>query len=434
MSNTEPKNNGSILFVDDEKNILTTLKHLFLSQGYTIYTASSGKEGLAILEEHPVDIVVSDMRMPQMDGATFLKNVADRWPNTKRLLMTGFTDLNSAILAINEGGIDFYISKPWKNDQITETIKKTMENKLLRDQNKKLQFELLKTNEELSILNSSLENIVQERTKELKSTYSALQNSYLSITEVLQSIVELHEGPLKGHSRNIAQHAKQLAVALNIPEKSIQNIYIAAMLHHLGKISLPTHDNRIPFVNLNKKQQLEFMQYPLLGSAALAGFSPLQEVAEIVLQHRERFDGSGFPNHLKADKISIGAQILAISVDFHELQAGLRYPEPMSADKAINYLYDHHRYYNPNILKVFVEQVLSHLTTTTLIPEIYVFPYELKPGMIISRDFTTKNGFMLMQKGQVCTEELVGQFEKLKFIHDLRVSVQAPPDQSAMKL
>src|SRR5689334_11966231 len=120
MSFKKTNNHGVILFVDDEQSILNTLKRIFMPENYTVFTALSAEEGLEILDKNPVDIVVSDMRMPQMNGSEFLKIVAQKYPFTKRLLLTGHADISAAISAINEGGIDYYLSKPWKNDQIIE--------------------------------------------------------------------------------------------------------------------------------------------------------------------------------------------------------------------------------------------------------------------------------------------------------------------------
>ena len=96
---------GSLLFVDDEKSILKALKRMFVPLGYTVFIAESGKAGLAMLEENEIDLIISDMRMPEMDGAAFLKAAAEQWPEIKRILLTGYADMESAISAVNEGKI-----------------------------------------------------------------------------------------------------------------------------------------------------------------------------------------------------------------------------------------------------------------------------------------------------------------------------------------
>jgi len=107
-----------ILFVDDERAILSSLRRLFRSSGYKVHIANSGAEGIALLEQYPIDLVVSDMRMPEMDGAAFLSTVAEQWPKTVRMLLTGYAEVSSAIDAINQGKISRYLTKPWDDSDI----------------------------------------------------------------------------------------------------------------------------------------------------------------------------------------------------------------------------------------------------------------------------------------------------------------------------
>lgn len=123
----QTKSKGVLLFVDDEKNILNSLQRLFTSLKYTVLTATNGYEALNILNKVNVDVVISDMRMPEMDGATFLCKVAIAYPKVKRILLTGYADNASVISAINDGMVDCYLSKPWKNEELTKQIQICME-------------------------------------------------------------------------------------------------------------------------------------------------------------------------------------------------------------------------------------------------------------------------------------------------------------------
>src|SRR4030066_1578686 len=112
---------ATLLFVDDEANILSSLKRLFRPFGYRIFTAESGAAGLEIMAHEPVDMVISDMRMPEMNGAQFLEKVRENWPDTVRILLTGYAEIGATIEAINKGQIYRYISKPWEDNDITLT-------------------------------------------------------------------------------------------------------------------------------------------------------------------------------------------------------------------------------------------------------------------------------------------------------------------------
>ena len=118
-----PASPGTVLFVDDEPNILSALKRLFRPTGLRVLTAPSGQAGLELLASESVDVVVSDMRMPQMDGAAFLKAVRERHPRIERILLTGFADMESTVSAVNDGGISRYLNKPWQDQEILGTVK-----------------------------------------------------------------------------------------------------------------------------------------------------------------------------------------------------------------------------------------------------------------------------------------------------------------------
>ena len=167
-----------ILCVDDETSILKALKRLFLDNDYEILTAVSGLEGLEILEnDHPVHVVVSDYRMPGMNGVDFLREVCRRWPETVRIVLSGYADTASVVSAINEGEIYKFIPKPWNDDELKVTIANAAERYYLHKQNLELTQALKEKNLELHRINESLEWLVQERTQEIVFQNLALQKS-----------------------------------------------------------------------------------------------------------------------------------------------------------------------------------------------------------------------------------------------------------------
>ncbi len=157
-----------ILCVDDEKNVLRSLERIFLDDDYEILTASSGEEGLRLLEvEQPCQIIISDYRMPAMDGVEFLKAVYQRWPDTVRIVLSGYADAASIVAAINDGHIYKFIPKPWNDDDLRVTINNSLERYFLKKRNRELMDELARANNEL-------ERKVEKRTAELKLHNQAL--------------------------------------------------------------------------------------------------------------------------------------------------------------------------------------------------------------------------------------------------------------------
>lgn len=158
---------GVVLLVDDEPNILAALRRLFRRDGHRLLTATGGAEALQVLEREGVDVVISDMRMPGMDGAAFLEQVAARWPGTVRILLTGYADLGSAVAAVNRAGIHRYLSKPWDDEELRRTVREALERKRLEQERRRLERLTYRQNEQLQELNARLEEKVAERTREL---------------------------------------------------------------------------------------------------------------------------------------------------------------------------------------------------------------------------------------------------------------------------
>jgi len=187
--------NVTILCVDDEANVLRSLKRLFLDEDYEIVTAESGSEGLAILQQRqPVQVVISDYRMPEMDGVDFLRQVHERWPETVRIVLSGYADTAAVVSAINEGQIYKFIPKPWNDDELKMTIAKAVERYFLIKANRELNEELREANDELSRIAVQLEEKVAERTEELLFQNKALRHSQVILNTLPVGVVGFDRG------------------------------------------------------------------------------------------------------------------------------------------------------------------------------------------------------------------------------------------------
>ncbi len=187
---------ATILCVDDEKNVLKALRRLFYEENYDILLAESGKEGLAILEEHGnVDLIISDYRMPEMNGVDFLREVYKKCPDTIRIVLSGYADTAAVVEAVNLGHIYKFIPKPWNDEEVLATVRSGLETRALRKQNDSLSQELKTKNEELEKLNQellsvneNLESLVEKRTEELEIRHHVLRVSQ-AILDVLPLVV-----------------------------------------------------------------------------------------------------------------------------------------------------------------------------------------------------------------------------------------------------
>ena len=185
----------TILCVDDEENILHSLKRLLRKEGYRFLTASSGPEGLKALRENEVHLVMSDQRMPGMSGIEFLAKAKEEYPDTIRIILTGFTEVDSITESINKGHIYKFFLKPWDDQNLRLEIKQVLEQYKLIQANRRLNQEIIKKNDELKQINEKLELSVQNRTRDLEVQNQALELSRVILDDLPFPIVGVsHEG------------------------------------------------------------------------------------------------------------------------------------------------------------------------------------------------------------------------------------------------
>lgn len=392
----------TVLIIDDEANILSSLKRLFQPFGYRILTAESGAEALALLEKEPVDLVISDMRMPQMNGAELLEQVRSKWPDVVRILLTGYSDMSSTIAAINRGEIYRYISKPWTDSEIVLTVHDALERKHLLAEKQRLEALTRQQNEELKVLNATLEDKVRERTEQLRDALEQLKKEYFASIQVFANLVELRRGRMAGHSRRVAQLCRNIAHKLHLPEDASQNIETAALLHHIGKIGLPDRLLDKPYTDLSNGDRAEFDKHPLRAAAILMGLAPLAEAAQLIRCHREHYDGVGNPLGLHASAIPLGARILLVASDYESLQSGLIERDMLTPTQALNAIINGRGIdYDPEVVDVFSELVANVGQAAHIESEFQLSSDQLHEGMLLTRDVVTAKGMPLLLRDTV---------------------------------
>lgn len=166
---------GAVLFVDDDKNILNSLRRLLRKEPYDLLTAESGSEGLQCLAERPVQVVLSDERMPGMSGIEFLRRVKDEYPETVRVVLSGYADVAVVVESINKGSVYRFLAKPWNDDELKAVIRQCFEHHRILRENRDLLERTSEQNERLKRLNEHLESLVEERTKSLRMSQDILE-------------------------------------------------------------------------------------------------------------------------------------------------------------------------------------------------------------------------------------------------------------------
>ncbi|NHZ81233.1 response regulator [Massilia sp. CCM 8695] len=427
---------ATVLCVDDEPNILSSLRRLFRPEGYRVLVAESGAAGLAILEQEKVDLVISDMRMPEMDGAKFLEHVRQRWPDTVRLLLTGYSDVSSILAAINRGEIYRYITKPWDDNDILLVVRHGLERHALEQEKARLEALTLRQNDELKSLNQSLEAKVEIRTEELRSsrdtileTNKKLKGNFITTIKILSSMIEMRGGNLAGHSRRVADLARRIAVKVGLDANATQEVFIAALLHDIGKIGFPDDLLTMP-VNLLAGDMLGvFRKHPLRAEQLLMPLDDLRGVAALLRAHMERYDGGGFPDGIAGPLIPLGARILALASDYDNLQIGALVQRRVLAPDAKQIIYDAvGKRYDPKVVAAF-RALMDGEPVEKLRDQAMVAKY-LTPGMTLSRDLVTPDGVMLLSADHVLDERLIQQVQDFESKNEVRLNIwvwPAPP-------
>lgn len=413
-----------ILCVDDESNILSSLRRLFRGQGYQVLTATSAMAALEILRHQAVDLVISDMRMPEMDGARFLETVREHWPQTVRLLLTGYADVGSILDAINRGEIHRYITKPWDDNDIRLIVRHALERQQLEHERRRLELLTISQNEALKTLNASLEEKVRLRTAALSKARDGLlkfnarlKENFLVSIKVFSHLIEMRGGSLAGHSARVASLARKIAVRLKLDERETEDLFVAALLHTIGKISLPDELLQMPESAMSGEQLALYRKHPLRGEQLLMPLDDLRGAAALVRACRERFDCSGYPDGLTGFEIPIGSRILAVASDYDSLQNGMlgrRRLRPEEASAVIRQ--GRGVRYDPLVTDAFLAIIEGAAAATE--PgraSMMVNAGGLRPGMVLARDLLTADGSMLLSADHVLDARLIRQivdFEK----------------------
>lgn len=411
---------ATLLFVDDEPSIMSSLKRLFRPHGYRIHTAESGAEALDTLERERIDLVISDMRMPAMDGAAFLGKVREQWPDVTRILLTGHTDMESTIKAINEGEIYRYINKPWNDDEVVVVVREAIERQRLEQENRRLGAELKDKNDALQAVNASLEEKVANRTEDLRKALKLIQASnkklkatLIATVQSFAGLAELRAKPLTGHAQRVAEQARNLSCKIGLSEAEQQDVLFAALLHDIGKIGMSDSMLGKACSQLAPDERALMTQHPIRGEQALRHIEQMAEVAKLIRHHHEHFDGSGYPDHLAGLQIPVGSRIIAIVNDYDALQTGSLVQQPMRPTDALGYLVEYKgARYDPHLVDLFVDDMRGQLKGQ--VTDLPYRPVALRPGMQLSRDLMHEDGYKLLSKGRKLDEKMIEQLRNVE--------------------
>ena len=404
----------NILFVDDEENILSSLTRLFRREGYNIFTAGSGPAGLEILKQQNISLILSDQRMPEMIGAEFLSLAKDVSPETIRIMLTGHTDIKSAMDAINKGAVYRFITKPWNDDEIRITVKEALRNYDLVQENRALNELTAAQNAELKDLNQNLEKKVEERTAEVRRLYSQLNESFFDAIWAFAGIVEVYDPYLGGHSKRVAAMTRAVALEMGIEDKEVDIIEAAALLHDIGLIAVPRTIMVKPVNSLSRDEAAIVQQHPILGQDMIKGVENLRSVGMLIRHHHERFNGKGYPDGLSGQAIPLGARIVSLCDLFDELQNKRQSSKMVPAHEILRiFLADTSGFFDPDVVAVLKAQIGQQEVPEVKEPTEIAIPIRsLQTGMKLSLPLLSVEGKLLIGQNSVLTDHIIDRLRK----------------------
>lgn len=411
-----------VLLVDDEPGVLSALKRLLRPARYQVLTAESGAAALELLASTKVDLIISDMRMPHMSGAEFLAHAQALYPDTMRILLTGYSEIESVVRAINEGGVYRYLNKPWDDQDLLLTVEQALEQRRLRKETERLTELTHKQNDELRRFNAGLEAQVLARTEEIGQTVMFLEDAqrdlkrnFSTMVQVCASMIELRCGVLGGQSLRIGEVGRRLALAFDMSGLQAQDVFFAGLLHGIGKLSLPDELLRKSLDRLLPEEIQFFYQHPLRAQMVLTPVAQLDHVAHIIRHQYERFNGRGTPDGLAGSDIPFGSRILAVARDFEGLRSGGIVKQAASLEQAIVMLKSQAgTRYDPQIVERFVALMKDPLALSSETPVALIDASQLREGMRLADDLRTSRGVLLLAKEGVVSAHQIAQVNRFQ--------------------
>ena len=419
----------TVLCVDDEANILAALKRVLRTAGYLVLTAEDAEQALLLLGERPIDVIISDMRMPGTDGAALLEQVHQRWPGVARLLLTGHSDMGSTVAAINRGRIVRYLRKPWDEPELLGAVAEAVERIALQRDKARLEALTRDHNEQLQSLNQELEQRVDARTAELKLANEKVQRNYLKSIKVFSNLLELRGGQTAGHCRRVADVARDIAWAMGLSEEQVRQVFVAGLLHDIGLIALPDRVVDRPVQRLEPENLMLYRAHAVTGEQSLMALDDMLPLLPMIHAHHERYDGQGYPDKLSGAVIPQGARILAIADVFDDLQQGALVEARLGPAEARTLMREGRGIqFDPEVLDVFLH--ITEPQRPRRPTDLKLSSAALEPDMVLSRDLISPAGLLMLGAEHRLTPALIRrirEFEQRTGALDIYIQIKARP-------
>jgi response regulator RpfG family c-di-GMP phosphodiesterase len=392
----------TVLCVDDERVILRTLQRLFHRKPYNLIVANSAQSALEIIDKTPIDIIVSDMRMPEMDGAELLAKVASSHPETYRIVLSGFADFESTVAAINLGKINRFINKPWNNEDLINAVEEGLEIIRLKKENHQLKINVQYKNKLLNSLNHDLEEKINLRTKQIRASLTRNERNNKACEKMLFNFIAISPDLSADFAKNVGQLAGRLAEKLGLDKEEHHDVRLSGFLNEIGLLGFDATIVTTPFNLLNFEQKKLYLTQ---GSVAQQILSPAQRLNSVkdILTHQffSLEDMKGKVN----SKTLLACKIISVARDYWRFAYG-KIDAKKLEHKAILVELNKSRgiKYSAEVLDLLmatpelVKDNISEKGLTTL---------QLLPEMILKNSLFSTNNLLILAEGHEFTEHSI---------------------------
>jgi putative nucleotidyltransferase with HDIG domain len=303
----------SCIVVDDEPRLRRVLIRLLEGDGFVCREAASGVEALKFMAEDPAPLVISDLRMPEMDGVTLLKEIVQHYPGTAVIMVTAVAEVESAVACLQQGALD-YVAKPFHLDEVRARVSQALEKRRLVLENREYHQHL------------------EER---VAAQAHRIEELMLEGVHALVEALEAKDAYTRGHSERVASYAVSIARALGLDENAVDTIALGSELHDIGKIGVSEAVLLKPG-KLTDDEYRHIMEHTVIGARILG---PLLRDAPaalaIVRSHHEKLDGRGLPDGLKGDAIPFEARVVSVADAFDAMTTGRPYRPSLPVSRAL---------------------------------------------------------------------------------------------------
>ncbi|NVK55584.1 MAG: response regulator [Alteromonadaceae bacterium] len=403
-----------VLCVDDEQNILRAIKRALFTLKVELILVDSGEKALEVMAEKHIHVIISDMKMPGITGAELLAVVANKYPDTFRVILTGFADIDSTIKAVNHGRIHRYLQKPWENTDLINTIEEGLERVKLKDENSRLQKLTQRQNNKLKEINANLEQTIHKRTRQIRVALNRIQLRNRALEQVLFNVISINPDVDGKFAIEVSELTQKLAKHAGINQEDTRLYAYASLIGELGLLGLQPEAFRPPFAKLTYQQQKDYLSQTTLAKTILAPAEHMQPISEIIEFQFEHYNGSGLFKKV-AKEIPVGARIHAISRDYWRLVSGRMTGQKIAPKEAKAEL---QKYRNARYDGEFLDLLLND---TDIDKPMYIDDHigtgDLKPGMVLGNNLYNENHILLLPAGHILTDATISKLRQYEREH-----------------